>query len=85
MGHLNSVGSQNGMRYAYFARANRLAIERDGAVTLYGTQDHRIVGVTPQQSLSGPLRFASQHGAVDVASLPLVAGGSATLLSSPRP
>ena len=39
MGHLNSVGSQNGVRYAYFARANRLAIERDGAVTLYDTQD----------------------------------------------
>ena len=47
MGHLSSVGSPYGMRYPYFARANRLAI--------------------------------------DVASLLVVAGGSATLLSSPRP
>lgn len=78
MGHPNSAGSQNGMRYAYFARARRLAIERDGAVTLYDTQDHQIGGVSQQQSLSGSLRFTSQHGVVELASLPMVAGGGAT-------
>jgi hypothetical protein len=85
MGHPNSVGSQSGMRYAYFARAKRLAIERDGVVTLYDTQDHQLGGVSPPQSLSGSLRFASQHGAVEVASLPVVAGGGATPRSSPQP
>lgn len=73
MGHPNSEGSKNGMRYAYFARARRLAIERGDVVTLYDTQDHEISGVSPEQSLVGALRFASQHGAVDVASLRVVA------------
>lgn len=85
MGHPNSVGSQSGMRYAYFARARRLAIERDGAVTLYDTQDHQIGGVSPPQSLSGSLRFASQHGPFDISSLPVVASGGATPRSSPQP
>ena len=72
MGHPNSVGSQNGVRYAYFARARRLAIERGGEVTLYDTQDHEISGVSQQQGLSGELDFTSQTGPVDVASLPVV-------------
>ncbi len=83
MGHPNRIGSQDGMRYAYFARPKRLAVERDGAVTLYDTQDHQIVGVMPQQSSSGTLRFASQHGAFEITSLPVVAGGRVTPLSSP--
>lgn len=85
MGHPNSVGSHNGIRYAYFARAKRLAIERGGVVTLYDTQDHEIGGVSQQASLSGSLRFASQHGAVEVTSLPVVAGGDAAPRSSPQP
>lgn len=72
MGHPNSAGSQNGMRYAYFARARRLAIEHGGAVALYDTQDHEIAGVSQQQGPGGTLRFTSQHGAVDVATLPVV-------------
>jgi len=67
MGHPNSVGSQNGVRYAYFARARRLAIERGSELTLYDTQDHEISGVSQQQGTSGALRFASQHGPVDLA------------------
>ncbi len=74
MGHPNSVGSQNGTRYAWFARARRLAIERGGVVTLYDTLDREISGVSQPQSLSGALRFTSQHGPVAVASLPVVAG-----------
>ena len=74
MGHPNNVGSQSGMRYAYFARAKRLAIERDGVVTLYDTQDHQIFSVSPQQGTTGELRFMSQTGPVDLASLPVVVG-----------
>jgi hypothetical protein len=72
MGHPNSAGAQNGMRYAYFARARRLAIERDGALTLYDTGEHEIRGIAQQQSLSGALRFSSAQGPVDLASLPVV-------------
>lgn len=74
MGHPNSAGSQNGMRYAYFARAKRLAIELNGAVTLYDTLNHEISGVSQQQGPSGAPRFACRHGTVDVGSLPVTAG-----------
>ncbi|MEP7102330.1 MAG: hypothetical protein ABI781_17605 [Burkholderiales bacterium] len=73
MGHPNSAGSQNGMRYAYFARARRLAIERGGVVTLYDTLDHELTGVLPAQNSSGSLRFNSPGGLVEVANLPVAA------------
>jgi len=73
MGHPNSAGSQGGMRYAYFARACRLAIERGGVVTLYDTLDHELGGVAPSHSLSGGLRFTSPRGPVEVAGLPVAA------------
>ena len=57
-------GSQNDMRYAYFPDTRRLAIERDGAVSLYDTGDHRISGVSQQQSGTRDLAFTSQHGPV---------------------
>ena len=68
----NSTGSQNNVRYAYFAEARRLAIELDGKVTVYDTHDHRISGFSQQQSGSTSLTFSSQHGAVDVSRLPVV-------------
>ena len=68
----NSTGSQNNVRYAYFAEARRLAIELDGKVTVYDTQDHRISGFSQQQSGSASLTFSSQHGSVDVSRLPVV-------------
>ena len=74
----NSTGSQNDMRYAYFADARRLAVDRGGRVTVYDTLDHGISGVSQQQSGSATLRFSSQHGSVDLESLPVVSpGGSA--------
>ncbi|MGH1361628.1 MAG: SHOCT domain-containing protein [Burkholderiaceae bacterium] len=68
----NSVGSQNGARYAYFAAANRLAIDTNGHVTVYNTLDHQIGGFSQQQSAGGSMSFNSQHGLVDVSSLPVV-------------
>ena len=68
----NSTGSQNYVRYAYFADARRLAIELDGKVTVYDTFDHRISGFSQQQSGSASLTFSSQHGSVDVSRLPVV-------------
>jgi hypothetical protein len=67
-----STGTQNDVRYAYFAQPRRLAIEVNGKVTLYDTLDHQISGFSQQQSSGGSLTFSSQHGLVDVASLPIL-------------
>ena len=68
----NSTGSQNGVRYAYFGQARRLAIEVGGSVTIYDTLDHQIGGFSQQQSIGGTLSFSSQYGLIDVASLPVI-------------
>jgi hypothetical protein len=72
LGRPNSLGAQNGVRYAYFAAARRLAIELNGTVTVYDTLDHHITSFSQQQSRGGSLTFSSQHGLVDVASLPVL-------------
>ena len=79
LGQPDSSGGQNHVRYAYFAQARRLAIETHGTLTVHDTLDHRIGGVSQQQSREGSLSFTSQHGLVDVASLPVVARGGAAL------
>jgi hypothetical protein len=68
----SSTGSQNNARYAYFADQHRLAIDINGHVTVYDTQDHQIGGFAQQQSVGGSLTFTSQYGLVDVNSLPVV-------------
>jgi hypothetical protein len=68
----NSTGSQNNVRYAYFAQAQRLAIDVNGTVTIYDTLDNAIGGFGQQQSYGGSFTFSSQYGTVDVASLPVV-------------
>ncbi len=77
LGRPDSAGAQNGVRYAYFGPARRLAIDLNGRVTVYDTLNHRIGGVSQQQSQKqshgGSLSFHSQHGLVDVARLPVVA------------
>jgi len=78
LGRPNSTGAQNDVRYAYFVDARRLAIEVGGVVTVYDTLDHRIGGFSQQQSWGGSLTFSSQHGVVDIASLPVVPAGGST-------
>jgi hypothetical protein len=67
-----STGSQNNLRYAYFATIRRLAIEVNGHVSLYDTLDHQIGGFSQQQSVGGSITFTSQYGLVDVKTLPLI-------------
>jgi len=69
-----SSGSQYGVRYAFFPEQQRLAIEEGGKVTQYATGEHRISGVSQSQGGSGvgALRFTSQSGDVDLASLKAV-------------
>ena len=74
LGHPASAGSQNDMHYAVFPAQRRLAIERDGKVTLYDTGDHEITGFSQQQSTDQSLTFTSQHGPVDHKELPGVTG-----------
>ena len=81
----NSTGAQNGVRYAYFAQARRLAIEVNGRVTVYDTLDHNIGGFSQQQSYGGTLSFNSQYGLIDVASLPVVSvDGVAPFMPKPN-
>ena len=68
-GRPNSAGGQNRIRYAYFARARRLVLDREGRIDIYDTGDHEIFGVQQQQSRDATLTFTSQHGSVDITEL----------------
>lgn len=88
LGSPNGSGGQNNVRYAYFSNAHRLAVDINGAVTVYDTLDHQIGGVSQQQSGDGSLTFTSQYGTVNVSSLPVVSGngyGNAAPAYSPPP
>ncbi len=81
----NSTGAQNGVRYAYFSQARRLAIELNGQVTVYDTLDHQIGGFSQQQSYGGTLSFNSQYGLIDVSSLPVISvDGVAPFVPQPQ-
>ena len=71
LGSPDSAGAQDDARYAYFAGKRRLAIDLHGKITIYDTLDHRIHGVSQQQGSHGTLAFTSQHGTVELASLPV--------------
>ena len=73
LGEPNSAGSQNDLRYAYFADARRLAVQRGGKTTLYDTGTHRIGGVSQQQrNNDGGATFTSQDGDVRLEDLKVV-------------
>jgi hypothetical protein len=84
LGIPSSLGAQNEARYAYFPATQRLAIDINGKVTVYDTQDHEINGFSQQQTGSGSLSFSSQLGGVDLSRLPVVSGASETK-TSPKP
>jgi hypothetical protein len=84
LGSPSSSGGQNDARYAYFPSTRRLAISRNGQVTIYDTLDHQIGGVQQQQGgYSGSLSFSSQFGTFTVESLPLANNNNGFQLSSP--
>jgi hypothetical protein len=64
LGEPGSSGSQNDVWYAFFPRSRRLAIKRDGSVTVFDTGDHEISGVSQQQGRS--VIFTSQKGDVKI-------------------
>jgi len=69
LGMPSSTGAQNNMRYAVFPETRRLAIEIAGHVEIFDTADHRIGGVSQQQSGDQSLTFVGQHGLVKVSDL----------------
>jgi hypothetical protein len=81
LGIPSGLGAQNEVRYAYFPVTRRLAIDINGKVTVYDTQDHQISGFSQQQPGSGSLSFSSQLGGVDVSRLPVVSGANGTKTS----
>jgi Short C-terminal domain len=83
-GSPSSTGGQNDTRYAYFPNSRRLAIDRNGTVTIYDTLDHHIGGVQQQQAGSaGSPSFTSQYGTFTVESLPIVIGAAASSVGRP--
>jgi len=81
----NNSGGQNGMRYAWFSQAHRLAIESNGQVIIYDTLDHHIGGVS-QQSGGNSVSFSSQYGYVDLSRLPVISiNGQPPLAPAPTP
>ena len=75
LGQPNAAGSQNHMKYAYFAGVQRLAVQNGGKTVLYDTADHRIGGVAQHQhDNDGGATFTSQHGEVELAQLKQVDG-----------
>jgi hypothetical protein len=73
LGSPSASGGQNDACYAYFPGARRLALQRQGQVTIYDTLDHQIGGVQQQQGgYPGSLSFSSQYGTFTVDSLPQV-------------
>lgn len=63
-GDRSAVGEQNQMRYAAFPDRRRLVIDDHGKIEIYDTGDHRISGVSQNQSRDSILTFVSQHGVV---------------------
>jgi hypothetical protein len=73
LGKPSTAGSQDDLRYAYFADSHRLAVSRGGKVTVYDTADHQIGGVSQQQGGGrGDVAFTSQHGEVALSDLKIV-------------
>jgi len=69
LGDPASVGTQNGMRYAYFPEARRLLVEAGGRLSIYDSGEHRISGVSQSDASERNLTFASQLGPVDLHAL----------------
>jgi hypothetical protein len=72
LGTPSATGSQNNLRYAYFAGARRLAVDSGGDVWVYDALDHQIGGFAQQQGLGNSIVFSSQYGTVILSSLPVV-------------
>jgi hypothetical protein len=67
-----SSGAQNDMRYACFPDRRRLALQRNGRVTVYDTGHYRLTGFSQQQSTTQDLVFSGPDGTVRTDSFRIV-------------
>jgi hypothetical protein len=72
LGQPSALGSQNNVRYAYFAGSRRLAVATGDDVWVYDTLDHQIGGFAQQQSGDSSITLTSQFGVVFLGQLPVV-------------
>ena len=84
LGTPSATGSQNNLKYAYFAGARRLAVDSGGDVWVYDTLDHQIGGFSQQQGLGSSILFSSQYGTVNLSSLPAISRNGQPV-SPPQP
>lgn len=85
LGIPNALGSQNHVRYAYFANSRRLAVKTGGDVWVYDTKDHQIGGFSQQQGIGGSITFTSQYGTVNLSTLPVITRNGVTPPLAPAP
>ncbi|MDA1232508.1 MAG: SHOCT domain-containing protein, partial [Planctomycetota bacterium] len=85
LGAPNALGSQNHVRYAYFANSRRLAVKTGSDVWVYDTKDHQIGGFSQQQGIGGSITFTSQYGTVNLSTLPVIARNGITPPPAPVP
>ncbi|WP_339746824.1 SHOCT domain-containing protein [uncultured Rubinisphaera sp.] len=78
LGAPNAVGSQNNVRYAYFANSRRLAVKTGNNIWVYDTGDHQIGGFSQQQGSGGSITFTSQYGTVNLSTLPVISQNGIT-------
>jgi len=72
LGTPSATGAQNSLRYALFPTAQRLAVERDGRVTVHNSGELQLSGCS-QSGTSGEVRFTTSDGAtIALSSLPEV-------------
>lgn len=78
-----SVGAQNDQRYAYFPDSRRLLVRQNGKTRIYDAGEHRISGVSQQQSGGSSVSFNSQFGPVRIDDLRLISPvGESTLVEA---
>ncbi|SDW18118.1 SHOCT domain-containing protein [Thiocapsa roseopersicina] len=85
LGVPNATGTQNNVKYAYFAEARRLAVNTGGDVWVYDTLDHQIGGFSQQQGMGGSISFGSQYGTIDLGRLPVVSRNGQSVEAPPPP
>ncbi len=72
LGSPSATGSQNNVKYAYFANSHRLAVNTGGECWVYDTLDHQIGGFSQQQGGGSSITFTSQYGTLNLSTLPVV-------------
>ncbi len=85
LGVPSATGSQNNLRYAYFAGTRRLAVDSGGDIWVYDTLDHQIGGFSQQQGMGNSILFSSQYGTVNLSSLPVVSRNGQPMASAASP